>query len=75
VTLRIGPARMYRPRARLRQLLRGLADGREDVRGLHIGLLHAWPGAMTSLLGGGDFLAEYPLFTCRATPRERSRHA
>jgi hypothetical protein len=20
-------------------------------------------------------LAEYPLFTCRATPRERSRHA
>jgi hypothetical protein len=42
----------------MRQLLRGLADGLEDVRGLHIGLLHAWPWAMTSLLGGGDCLAE-----------------
>jgi hypothetical protein len=63
------------PRELLRQLLRGRADGREDVRSRHMGLLHAWPGAMTSLLGGGDFLAEYPLFTCRATLRERSRHA
>jgi hypothetical protein len=46
------------PRELLRQLLRGLADGREDVRGRPMGLLHAWPGARTRLSGGGDFLAE-----------------
>jgi hypothetical protein len=53
-----GQRDVFVSRELVRQLLRGIADRLEDVRGLHMGLLHAWPWAMTRLLGGGDFLAE-----------------
>jgi len=46
------------PRERLRQVLHGLQDGLEAVRGLPMGLRHAGPWVLTRLSGGGNFLAE-----------------